>query len=164
MLLNILGFNCAWFGLILLGNNFIPFALFWLALHIYRCKKPLAEFKLILSITMIGVLVDSTLLFFDVLVFNEHLLIPFWLIMLWAAFAATIAHSLNILAWSKTLQFCIGFIFPPLSYLAGSSLSYVEFGYSLVTTYFIFAFIWSGLMMLFFHLKKLFYSQETVYE
>lgn len=164
MLLNIIGFNISWFGLVLIGNHFIPFVLCWLVFHIYFSKKSLAECKLILSVTTIGILVDSTLLFFDVLLFNEHWLIPFWLIMLWAAFAATIAHSLNILAWSKTLQFCIGFIFPPLSYLAGSSLSSVEFGYSLVTTYFIFAFIWAGLMMLFFYLKKIFYSQEAVYE
>jgi hypothetical protein len=160
MLFNLIGFNISWFGLVLLGKIFIPFALFWLGLHLYFCKKPLAEFKLILSITLIGTLVDSTLLFLDVLQFHDRMIIPFWLITLWATFAATIAHSLKFLANSKILQFTIGFIFPPLSYIGGASLSAVEFGYNLLVTYFILASIWGGLIVLFFSLKERFYFQE----
>jgi hypothetical protein len=160
MLFNLIGFNLSWFGLVLLGQVFIPFALFWLGLHLYFCKKPLAEFKLILSITIIGTLVDSTLLFLDVLQFNDRVVIPFWLITLWAVFAATIAHSLKFLANSKILQFTVGFIFPPLSYIGGASLSAVEFGYSLLVTYFILASIWGVLMLLFFLLKGRFYYQD----
>ena len=160
MLLNLIGFNISWFGLVLLGKIFIPFALCWLGLHIYFCKNPLAEVKLIISVTIMGTMVDSILLFADVLVFTEKLIIPFWLITLWASFAATIGHSLKFLAHSKTLQFIIGFIFPPLSYIGGASLSAVEFGYNLWVTYFIFASIWAVLIMLFFSLKERFYSQE----
>tara|TARA_R110001583_G_scaffold68686_3_gene195293 strand:- start:16133 stop:16645 length:513 start_codon:yes stop_codon:yes gene_type:complete len=160
MLFNLIGFNISWFGLVFLGKTFIPFALFWLGLHLYFCKKPLAEFKLILSITLIGTLVDSTLLFLDVLQFHDRMIIPFWLITLWATFAATIAHSLKFLANSKILQFTIGFIFPPLSYIGGASLSAVEFGYNLLVTYFILASIWGGLIVLFFSLKERFYFQE----
>jgi hypothetical protein len=160
MLFNLIGFNISWFGLVLLGQSFIPFALFWLGLHLYFCKKPLVEFKLILSITIIGTLIDSTLLFLDVLQFHDRMIIPFWLITLWAVFAATIAHSLKFLANSKRLQFTIGLIFPPLSYIGGASLSAVEFGYNLLATYFILGFIWSILIVLFFSLKERFYYQE----
>ena len=161
MLFNLIGFNISWFGLVLLGQSFIPFALFWLGLHLYFCKSSQAEFKLILSITIVGTLVDSILLSLDVLVFSERLIIPFWLITLWAAFAATIAHSLKFLAKSKKLQFIIGFIFPPLSYIGGASLSAVEFGYNLLVTYLILASIWAVLLVLFFYLKERFYSQEV---
>jgi hypothetical protein len=160
MLFNLIGFNISWFGLVLLGQIFIPFALFCVGLHLYFCEKPLAEFKLILSVTFIGILVDSTLLSLDVLQFHDRMIIPLWLITLWATFAATIAHSLNFLANSKILQFSIGFIFPPLSYIGGASLSAVEFGYNLLVTYFILASIWGVLIVLFFSLKERFYSQE----
>ncbi|MCI2285842.1 DUF2878 domain-containing protein [Colwellia sp. MSW7] len=119
MLLNIVGFNIAWFGLVLIGDRFIPVVLLLLGLHLFYCKKRRAEFKLIVIVTFIGTMVDSTLFFFDVFLFNEYRFIPFWLIMLWAAFAATIAHSLKFLAGSKVIQFYVGYIFPPLSYLVG---------------------------------------------
>tara|TARA_R110002050_G_scaffold300044_2_gene467478 strand:+ start:1927 stop:2421 length:495 start_codon:yes stop_codon:yes gene_type:complete len=164
MLVNIIGFNISWFGLVLLGDHFIPVVLLLLGLHLFFCKQPTAEFKLILIVTFIGTLVDSALLFFDVLVLNEHQLIPFWLIMLWAAFAATIAHSLKFLAGSKVLQFLLGYIFPSLSYLAGASLSPIELGYSQLITYLILAPIWSILIVLFFYLQERVYSQDVTYD
>jgi hypothetical protein len=164
MLLNLIGFNISWFGLILLGNTFIPFTLFWIGIHIYCCKQWLNELKLIISVTLIGIFVDSTLSFFDVLLFSEQLLttlglIPLWLITLWAAFASTIAHSLQFLAPSKILQFTMGFIFPPLSYIGGYSLLPINFGHDLLMTYFILAPIWGVLMVLFFYLKEKAYAQ-----
>lgn len=161
MLFNFIGFNISWFGLVLLGNSFIPFSLLWIGIHLFLCKQSLAEFKLIISVVVIGTLVDSVLSFYDVFLFNEQLIIPLWLITLWAVFAATIAHSLNFLSYSKTLQFTIGYIFPPLSYIGGSSLLAVEFGHTVLVTYFILASIWSVLIMLFFTLKDRFYYQET---
>jgi hypothetical protein len=160
MLFNFIGFNISWFGLVLLGNSFIPFSLLWIGIHLYLCKQSLAEFKLIISVVFIGTMVDSVLLFFDVLLFNQQLIIPFWLITLWAVFAATITHSLHFLANSKILQFTIGYIFPPLSYIGGASLSAVELGHGVLVSYFILASIWSVLMVLFFTLKDRFYHQE----
>ena len=164
MLFNIIGFNISWFGLVLLGERFIPVVLLLLGLHFFFCKQPRVEFKLTLIVTVIGTLVDSTLFFFDVLLFNDYLLPPFWLIMLWAAFAATIAHSLKFLAGSKVLQFFIGYIFPPLSYLAGASLSSIELGYSQLITYLILAPIWAILIVLFFYLQERVYSQDVTYD
>lgn len=163
MLFNLLAFNLSWFGLILLGNLFIPLTLVWLGMHLYWCKHAIAEIKLILSIVLIGTLVDNLLLSAGILIFPHHHFIPLWLITLWAAFAATIAHSLQFLASSTLLQALIGFIFPPLSYLGGASLTSVEFGYSQLATYFILASIWSILLVLFFHLKEIFYGREIKY-
>lgn len=164
MLLNIVGFNISWFGLVLLGDRFIPVVLLFIGLHLFYCKKRKAELKLILIVTFIGILVDSALLFFDVLLFNDNLFPPFWLIMLWAAFAATIAHSLKFLAESRVLQFYCGYIFPPLSYLAGAALSPIELGHSQLITFLILAPIWAILIVLFFHLKERFYAQDVNYD
>ncbi|MEW6990999.1 DUF2878 domain-containing protein [Colwelliaceae bacterium 6441] len=161
MLLNIIGFNLSWFGLVMIGNSYIPFTLIWLAMHVYCCKQPLAELKLLISITIIGTAVDSLLQFFDVLVFTDRNSIPLWLVMLWCAFAATIAHSLQFLRSSIKLQWLVGYIFPPLSYLAGSHLSAVEFGYDLAISFIVLGTIWSLLFVLFFRLKETFYLQES---
>lgn len=159
MLLNIIGFNISWFGLVLLGQIFIPFTLFWLGLHLYRCKFMTAEIKLIVTITLIGIVVDSALQFLGVLIFHGQLLIPIWLMTLWAAFAATIAHSLNFLSNSTLSQILIGFVFPPLSYIGGASLSSVELGYSTLITYSLLGVTWSGLMVLFFYLKRMYFME-----
>ena len=164
MLLNILGFNVSWFGLILLGNLFIPVSLFWLGLHIYRCKQPKAEIKLIISLVLIGTLVDTALLSANILIFSNEYFIPLWLITLWASFAATVGHSLKFLECSKVLQSLIGFFVPPVSYIAGASFSSVGFGYNKVETFLILGSIWSVLMVLFFCLSNIFYTQVTTNE
>lgn len=161
MLINLLGFNLSWFGLILIGNSFIPLSLLWLGLHLYWCKHFKAEVQLILVIVTIGIVVDTALSLAGVLIFPEQLFIPLWLITLWATFAATIAHSLQFLSRSILLQVLVGFMFPPLSYLGGASLSSVELGYSQVMTYLILSLIWSSLLVLFFNLKEFFYGQVT---
>lgn len=163
MLINLLGFNLSWFGLILFGDIFIPLTLIWLGIHLYLCKQLGAEFKLIFVIVLLGTLVDTFLFLANILIFPNYNFIPFWLVALWAAFAATISHSLIFLEKSLMLQALVGFVFPPLSYLAGASLSVVSFGYSQLATYFILAFIWPVLMILFFQLKDVFYSQENNY-
>jgi hypothetical protein len=112
-------------------------------------------------IVTIGIVVDTALSLAGVLIFPEQQFIPPWLITLWAAFAATIAHSLQFLSRSTILQVLVGFIFPPLSYLGGASLSAVELGYSQVMTFLILALIWSSLLVLFFNLKVFFYGQVT---
>lgn len=164
MLLNLIGFNISWFGLILLGNSFMPLSLLWLWYHLYRCEELKAELKLILSITLIGIMVDNTLLFVNVLIFFNYDLIPLWLITLWASFAATIAHSLKFLEHSIALQALTGFLFPPLSYIAATNISLVTLGYSQLQTFFILGPIWAVLMVLFFYLKDTFYKQVKTNE
>lgn len=163
MLINIIGFNLSWFGLVLLGNDFIPVTLCWLIYHVYQISRNKstqtqsslnlswrAELSLIVLVTVTGILVDSALTLSGVFQFPDNQIIPLWLVMLWASFAATIAHSLQFLAKSKKLQLLIGFVFPPFSYLAGASFLSVELPYGPYITYFVLAPIWSILMLLFY--------------
>ncbi|MDG1752333.1 MAG: DUF2878 domain-containing protein [Thalassotalea sp.] len=160
MLLNLLAFNFSWLGLVLIGNTAIPFVLLWLLVHIYKSKQRIAELKLIISVTIIGVCLDSVLVALGVFIFSESYMLPIWLIVLWSAFSGTIAHSLNFLTTNKKLQFIVGFIFPPFSYLAGASLSKVELGYKAITTYFILAPLWGCLFIVIYLLKNAFYLEE----
>ena len=161
MLINIIGFNLSWLGLVYWGNNFIPFALLLLVAHLFFQSKTLKELILILLITVVGVIVDSSLQQLSVFIFKEPSHIPFWLIMLWASFAATICHSLRFLASSKVLQFFLGGLISPLSYIAGHKFMVVEFGYSLPITYLILATLWGCLFMFFYYVKSKIIKVDT---
>ncbi|MGJ8682512.1 DUF2878 domain-containing protein [Paraglaciecola sp.] len=160
-MLNIIGFNLSWFGLILFGHWFIPVTAVWLAFHLYACDSRKVEAKLILSVTLLGTLIDSTLLNVGILIIEDHVIIPLWFIMLWAVFTSTIRHSLQFLKHSYVLQFVVGFCTAPLSYLGGASLSPIELGYSQVNTFLIIGLIWGVLMIGIFALQKRFEAQEN---
>ncbi|XQW83389.1 DUF2878 domain-containing protein [Thalassotalea piscium] len=159
MLLNIIGFYISWFGLVLLGNSFIPIALLLLCIHLYYLSDVSDETLLILCITFIGIVVDSLLQLFNVFSFSgSH--IPFWLMVLWASFAATISHSLKVLASSRRFQFLVGGIVAPLSYLAGYKLKVIDFNQSLFVTYIVLGIIWANLFVLFFYLQSIIYKKD----
>lgn len=154
MLINIIGFNAVWFGLVVWGNVFIPVALLLLGLHLYRISTFDNEPTLILFVTFIGCLVDSLLQVKGVFIFASSTHIPWWLIALWACFAATICHSLSFLSDAKWLQILVGGTMAPLSYVAGEKFNSVQFGESLIITCLVLSVIWAGLFLLFFHIKN----------
>lgn len=160
MWINLIGFNVAWFGLVTIGNGFVPVALIWLAVHLYYAKLRATEIKLVLIVALIGITLDSSLTLLGIFHFDS-LLIPFWLMILWCCFAATLAHSLKFLAKSKMLQFVVGAALAPLSYIAGFTLSAVDFGYSVATTYLLLALLWGPLMQLLFYIAARLIPQET---
>jgi hypothetical protein len=161
MFINLIGFNISWFGLVYWGNDFIPIAFILLIAHLFFQSKNYKELILILLISVIGIGVDSFLQKINIFIFPETSHIPFWLMMLWACFAATVCHSLRFLASSKYLQAIIGGIFSPLSYLAGQQFLAVDFGYSTLETYLILSVLWAGLFVLFFHLKSMIIKVEV---
>jgi len=151
---NLVGFNLAWFGLVYWGNTFIPISLLLLIAHFRFIAKVPGELLLVAMVTVIGILVDSLLLKLDVFIFTNNNHIPFWLMMLWACFSATLCHSLRFLAGSKILQLVVGGLFAPLSYIAGQKLAAVEFGQSLTSTYLLLSLLWAVLFVLFFAIKN----------
>lgn len=153
-MLNLVGFNFAWFGLVYWGNNFIPISLLLLLAHVRFMVKVSGEVKLILTITLIGIFVDSLLQYFTVFIFSNTSHIPLWLMTLWACFGATVCHSLRFLASSKVLQILVGALLAPFSYLAGHKLQAVEFGQTVMSTYLILGLVWGLLFVLFFALKE----------
>ncbi|TEW55266.1 DUF2878 domain-containing protein [Psychromonas sp. RZ22] len=163
MLVNIVGFNFVWFGLIYWGNIFIPIALVMLAIHLFCISDVNNELFLIISIMSVGIIVDSLLQFNRIFIFPHSTHIPFWLMTLWACFAATICHSLAFLARFKFLQITAGSIMAPLSYFAGERLNAVVFGYPFISTYILLGLIWTCLFLFFFYLKSILIIEETKY-
>ena len=163
MLINMIGFNVAWFGLILLGNTFIPVAVFMLLAHFTWFSIHKWERKFVALVALIGISVDSLLQFSNVFIFDQQQFIPAWLMMIWVCFAATICHSLAFLSAYKPLQLLLGFFIAPLSYRSGEMFGAVQFGESYLTTHLLLGSIWACLLLLFFAIKSRFTNREVRY-
>lgn len=153
MLINMLGFNLVWFGLVYWGNCFIPIAIFLICVHLIKLSHFKYEMRLVLLVTVLGSSIDNILTFLYVFQFDNTHFTPLWLVVLWASFACTLCHSLRFLDNSRVMQLLIGGLVSPLSYIAGHKLGAVNFSYSMVMTYSLLAVIWAGLFYLFFSLK-----------
>jgi hypothetical protein len=163
-LINLLGFDFIWFGLVYWGDIFVPWALLLLCMHFYFIsKKKRNEFYLVCVVAAIGILIDYSLHYFDIFIFNETSFIPVWLVTLWFCFGATLCHSLNFLQNSRVLQWLVGALLAPLSYIAGNQLNAVSFSLSNVQTFVVLAFIWGLLMLIFFNLKSHIIHKEISY-
>ncbi len=156
MLINSILFNLTWFGCVLLGNDFGYAVFFWLIIHLLYSHALKTELTLISFITLIGITIDTSLMHLGVFEFTGYKqVIPFWLVIIWLAFAMTINGYLRVLNHSKYLQCIIGALFPPLSYFAGSKLGAVNFGYSSQETFILLSLLWAGLLPLFFYINQL---------
>ncbi|GAA6170973.1 hypothetical protein NBRC116592_06430 [Colwellia sp. KU-HH00111] len=157
---NIIGFNITWFGLVYFGNNFIAVAIAFLLIHtLFFIQNP-RELALLLSVSIIGIGVDTLLQHLAVFIFNQSAFIPLWLMVLWPCFATTLSHSLRFLGKSIWFQYLAG-LAAPLSYIAGHQLGVVNFGYSITMTYCILAIIWCLLFMVFFQLQSALFNNEA---
>ena len=154
ILFNLVGFNIDWFGLVFIGNLFIPIAsmIFIAQLWFFRVTKN--EMLLIFLVAAAGIGLDHALVYSGVFIFPGSHGIPLWLTTLWFVFAGTIRHSLAFLENAKLLQLFVGAIFAPLSYIAGAKLSVVYFVPSLGVTYFLLASVWAPLMLVIFSLSR----------
>lgn len=130
-LLNALGFQAGWWACIAgvgrgLEVEALVFCLGLMSLHVYFSKYPLLEVKIGLVALLLGILVDSGLQYFSVMVFYGWALgplSPFWLWTLWVMFALTLNSSLAFLKnQSLILSACLGLIFGPMTYYAGAKL------------------------------------------
>nr|WP_256262169.1 DUF2878 domain-containing protein [Pseudomonas costantinii] len=140
-------FQCGWFACVLGGDSrwiLLGFAV--LAIHLLWTSSGSEEGQVILAVTLLGTVIDTSLRTFGVFHFSQPgPLIPFWLVLLWALLATTLRHCLAWSAqpwWRSSL---IGAVGGPLSYYAGSQLAGVSFGYSTVSTVIGLALLWSML-------------------
>ncbi|MBP1127653.1 MULTISPECIES: DUF2878 domain-containing protein [Pseudomonas] len=125
-------FQCGWFACVLGGDSlWLLVGLAVLAIHLLWISSSAEDGVLIISVTLVGTLLDTALRALGVFHFNEPgPLIPFWLMLLWALLATTLHHCL---AWSARPWWraaLLGAMGGPASYYAGSQLAGVQFGYA----------------------------------
>ena len=149
-LANAVLFQCGWFACVLGGNSpWLLVGVAVLAIHLLWVSAWSKEGQVILAITLLGTVIDTSLRTFGVFHFSmPGPLIPMWLILLWAVLATTLRHCL---AWSAQPWWrasLLGAVGGPLSYYAGSQLSGVSFGYATTPTLIGLSVLWALLFPL----------------
>ena len=134
---NIVGFQVSWWGCVLgvkSGMIYLgPFLMFaFLAVHVIRTLDNLSEIKLIILFGCIGTVIDTSMAYFGVLIYNgtyfpDTYIAPLWITSMWCGFSATVNHSLSWLHSRYVASAVLGVVSGPLSYLAGAKFGAIEF-------------------------------------
>lgn len=139
---NFLGFQAAWLACVGGAGHGVPMlglaaAALWLSVHVALLggdrRDPDArsgdrgiELRLLAAAAVAGYVFDGALVLVGVIEFPEHagLAVPTtpWMVALWAAFAATLRHSLNWARRRYALGAVAGAVFGPIAYVAGETL------------------------------------------
>ena len=136
-ILNIIGFQASWWGCVLgvqAGMTYLgPFLMFsFLAVHIIRILDNYSELKLIILFGFIGTVIDTSMAYFGILIyqgtyFADTIMAPLWITAMWCGFSATINHSLSWLRNRYISSAVLGLVFGPLSYIAGAKFGAIEY-------------------------------------
>jgi len=154
---NFVWFQLIWFLAIYFTVNGEIFLILSLLLHFYFSPNQRYDLASMISVSLLGGLVDTLLSWQGVMVFPEGSFLPLWLLLLWAHFAVTLNHGMS---WLNKLpvyfQAVFGGLFGPLSYYAGYKLGAVAFPQSDLLTIFILSVIWSTLLPVYLLLSRLY--------
>jgi hypothetical protein len=148
-LINGLAFQLGWFICVLLqGWQAWLYVIGYITLHLIYIGQ-LKEYKFIISTTVIGVIIDSLLVWTGVFDFGTaYIFAPPWLIGLWLLFASTFYHALRWFRSKRTLAVLFGATGGTISYLAGYQFEAVMFPLPLEPTIIIIGLIWALLFPL----------------
>jgi hypothetical protein len=131
LLANFLSFQAGWFACVLGAANGLPWAgsavaAALVAAHVFACRRPSIEARLIGFALLIGLVWETLLLTLGWLDFKGGFVVagvaPLWIVIMWALFAMTLNVSL---AWLKERPFtavAFGAIGGPLAYWGGARL------------------------------------------
>ena len=125
--LNVIGFQLSWIACVAGGNLWaVPVCAVFFVWH-WQVKKP-AELALITAFALTGIIFDTALYQAGLVTFPDHnlMVIPFWLMLLWVAFACTLRHSLGWMLARPWLAAVLGAIAAPWSYYAGELLGAIS--------------------------------------
>ncbi len=155
--INLLWFQLIWCVAVFFTAGGAPFLLFSLLLHFYLTPRRRQDLACLASIALIGAVADLCVSWLGFMVFPEGILLPFWLLLLWAHFAVTLNHGMSWLNKIPLyLQALFGGCFGPLSYYAGSKLGAVHFPPPEWRTLFILIVIWSALLPVYLLLSRIY--------
>ncbi|WP_122448552.1 DUF2878 domain-containing protein [Pseudomonas viridiflava] len=149
-LANALLFQIGWFACVLGGNSYwLLIAVGVLVVHFAWVSSWATEGKLIVSVTLVGVVLDSLLMVLGVFDFETgDYLLPLWLALLWAVMGTTLNHCLAWTAKPIWRAAVLGAIGGPMSYYAGSQLAQVHLPLGFWPSMVLLGLVWAGVFPL----------------
>ena len=155
-LVNIIGFQSVWWGCVF-GTMYNYFylgpllAIIFITIHMKHIDIQSNELKLILYISILGTIIDTSFIYTNLLHYeggysHNFPIAPLWITSMWAGFAATLNHSMSWLKNKYLTSMLLGVIFGPLAYISGQKLGVIHFLSSYDVTMAVLAILW-GLAM-----------------
>lgn len=152
LLLNLLGFQVAWFACVVGAGRGEPWVgpvvtLVVLAAHMtWQVANRWAEIVLVAVGALFGFAADSALVVAGFLAFPEHARLgapsTLWMIALWANFAATLNVALRRLEGRYRLAALLGAFGGPMAYYAGANLDALVLGEPMTLSLTAIALVW----------------------
>ncbi|MDA1314771.1 MAG: DUF2878 domain-containing protein [Acidobacteria bacterium] len=152
LLINVAGFQLAWFACVIGAGSGQPWVgpvvtLVVLAIHvILHLARRWMEIALIMAGSLIGYAADSTLVLTGLLVFPEHARLgspsTLWMVALWASFAGTLNVALRWLDGRYLIAALLGVVGGPVAYYAGLAFDALALGKSAALSLGAVAFVW----------------------
>lgn len=132
-----------WFACVLSAAHDVPWigvavTLVLVAVHLARVTRPMQEIKLLVSVVVIGAVWESVPVAAGLLDYPNGTVIPgaapYWILALWALFAAQFNTTFGWLKPRMLLAAVLGAIAGPLSFRGGAALGAVRFAQPLAAT------------------------------
>lgn len=133
---NIVVLHLAWFAVVLgaahemplWGTASIVLSIVW---HLYVVAKPVAEFKLLTTICLLGFGLETLNVHLGMLAYPsgqpDPALAPYWMVALWGLLAITLNVTLRFLKKRLWLAALLGAVAGPLSFVSGVQLGGATF-------------------------------------
>jgi len=119
-------FKAMWLILVIGQNEYLWLGAALLALQVIISPSKKVDF-MIMPMAMVGIVIDVILIFIGLFIFEQT---PYWLFLLWAGFALSIGHSLQILNKLPTAWLVIvGGLAGSGSYMTGWHFEAVQLPY-----------------------------------
>ena len=128
ILWNIINYICfclLWYGLIVHTYAFVLPSLLYCILFIMAHQQPMKVLITMILVSLCGLVLDTTLIHSNVLVFSSPGLLPeIWFFMLWPLFATCLCSTLRAMqSLGALLQIPIGFVASAIAYSIGQKLT-----------------------------------------
>lgn len=157
-LFNFVWFQSIWFLAILGQERALPLLALLFIIHVCLIPKPALELVILAFGIGLGLIIDSAMNWLGVFSFASNpILIPLWLVALWAGLSGTLRHSLGYFAGKPLLTSVAGGVGASFSYIAGMKLGAVSFPLGIEVTAVIIFLCWSVVFPTLF-----FFSQQAV--
>lgn len=118
----LIGFELCWFLLVFFQQLLFWPVLAYLVYGLWRLPSGKAQLAVLFT-AILGIAVDSVLVFAGILSFAQLAWLPLWFLLLWGIFALALIEVMNRFLTSPWLAFTLAAIGGPLSYIGGAALS-----------------------------------------
>ena len=155
--INLCLYQAGWFALVLGAANRRPWAgvgagLVLIAVHLILARERKPEILMVVSVGIMGTIVDSAQAFAGVFVFESGYwtfwVVPFWLTVMWMQFATLFHFALRWLSGRYLLSAALGAVGGPAAFLTGERLGGVIFPMGTRYSLFVLAGVWAAILPL----------------